>query len=418
MKTPSLLATPFLPRIRIRPDATAMCLYFLAGLADGALMPFFALWAQHEAAIPTRYIGLLLACYAGGELVATPILGGIADRLGRRPVLLLSTLGVGVGFMLLAHLQGMIAVAVSLLAIGMFECALHPTIATVIADTADDESLRMRYAMARMAAGSGHVVGPALGSALALISLNSVFSGCGLALLMASLIILAILPETRATAANVAASDDQEDEDEEGLSSLLPAFRDRRLASLLLWFTLMEIVGGWTEAILPLYAHGERALSTTGVGLLFSYAAAAAVALQWPITRWSSRMSAYSLLLGAGVVLAGGFCTLLLTPSLVSLGACVTLMALAQALIGPLIPVAVNAMAAPSARASYMAAISTANDLKDSAGPASGMYLYGLSTRLPWLLGIPVALVAALALAITVRSTETRRSGLGRECGP
>ena len=47
------------------------------------------------------HIGLLLGCYAGGELLATPLVGGIADRLGRCPVLLVSTFGIGLGFGLL-----------------------------------------------------------------------------------------------------------------------------------------------------------------------------------------------------------------------------------------------------------------------------------------------------------------------------
>ncbi len=72
------------------PARVGLFLFFVAGLADGVLMPFFALWAQQNAGIPTEYIGLLLGCYAGGELLATPFVGGIADRVGRRPVLLVS----------------------------------------------------------------------------------------------------------------------------------------------------------------------------------------------------------------------------------------------------------------------------------------------------------------------------------------
>ena len=84
-----------------RPARVGLFLFFAAGLADGVLVPFFALWAQKDAGIPTEYIGLLFGCYAGGELLATPFVGGIADRVGRRPVLLVSTLGVGLGFLLL-----------------------------------------------------------------------------------------------------------------------------------------------------------------------------------------------------------------------------------------------------------------------------------------------------------------------------
>ncbi|MBE1160897.1 MFS transporter [Dyella acidiphila] len=410
MKTLTFLARPFLsPKYRAAPDIVAMCLYFMAGLADGAMMPFFALWAQQEAHIPIRFIGLLLACYAGGELLATPLLGGIADRVGRRPVLLCSSLGVGCGFLLLAHMHQVIAIGLCLVGIGVFECALHPTIATVIADVVPAERLRMRYAAARIASNLGHIVGPALGAVLALISLSAVFAGCGLSLLCAGMLVVAVLPETWL-------KNDQRDgsvpaeEEEEGLATLLPAFRDRRMAALLLWFTIIEIVGGWTEVVIPVYAHGAHALSTSQIGLLFTYAAAVGTLVQWPITKWSGNVPAFPLILGAGALLAGSFGLLLIEPGALTLGASLTLLAFAQALWGPLVPATVNALAPPSARASYLAAISTANDLKDSIGPASGMFLYGLSERLPWMLGLPVALLASWALAVSIKRSEMAQS--------
>lgn len=416
MKTLSFFATPVLSKTyRIRPDAVAMCLYFLASLADGVLMPFFALWAQHKANISLPFIGLLLACYAGGELIATPLLGGIADRVGRRPVLLCTTLGVGGGFLLLAHLHGVLAIALCLIGIGIFECALHPTVSTVIADTVPADRLRMRYAAARMASNLGHVAGPALGAALALLSLNAVFVGCGLSLLCASMLVVLMLPETRLKGAAEGDSE-QEDDDEEELSTLLPAFRDSRLAAVLLWFAIIEIVGSWPEVVMPPYAHGAHVLSASGVGLLFAYTAAVAVILQWPITQWSSKIAAFPLLIAAGVAVAGSFALLLIHPQVFTLYASGTLLALAQVLFGPLMPVAVNALAPPSARASYMAAISTVNDLKDTAGPASGMYLYGVSARLPWLLGMPIVLLAALALAIAIKRGERLEDAAESRC--
>ena len=117
----------------------ALFLFLVAGLADGTLMPFFALWAQREAGVPVAYIGLLLGCYAGGELLATPFVGGIADRLGRRPLLLASTAGVGLGFLLLYVTRGALAAAGALFVIGIFESVLHPTAATAIADVVPAE---------------------------------------------------------------------------------------------------------------------------------------------------------------------------------------------------------------------------------------------------------------------------------------
>lgn len=84
------------------PQNLGFILFFLAGFADGTIVPFFPLWAQHIAGIPVALIGFLFGCYAGGELLATPFIGGIADRIGRRPVLIVSAAGVGIGFISLS----------------------------------------------------------------------------------------------------------------------------------------------------------------------------------------------------------------------------------------------------------------------------------------------------------------------------
>lgn len=411
MKTLSFLARSFFRRgYRSSPGTVALWLYALAGLADGALMPFFALWAQREAHVPTKYIGVLLACYAGGELLATPLLGGIADRVGRRPVLLCSTLGIGLGFLLLGHLHGAWLIALCLIGIGIFECALHPTIATVIADTAAPDQLRNHYSLASIASSIGRVAGPALGALLARISLGAVFTSGGISMLCAATLVVVMLPETMPH--DAARSDDAQDDDEEeeSLAALLPAFKDRRLAMLLLWFTAIEIADGWTEVVIPLAAHAAHALSVSEVGMLFTYGAAIAAVLQWPVTRWLSKIEGFVWFIAGGVAVAAGFLLLLIRIDVLTLVAGVTLFSFAQVLIGPLVPVTVNELAPPSARATYMAAISTANDLKDSLGPASGVYLYAVSARLPWLLGLPVALVSAFALAMTVRQRERNKA--------
>ena len=62
------------------------------------LLPFFA---ERLGATPA-VVGLLVASYAFCQLFSGPLLGRISDRIGRRPLLLLSQAGTFAGFLLLA----------------------------------------------------------------------------------------------------------------------------------------------------------------------------------------------------------------------------------------------------------------------------------------------------------------------------
>lgn len=381
----------------VRPTHLGFILYLCAGFADGMIVPFFPLWAQSEAGIAVGFIGLLFGCYAGGELIATPFLGGIADQIGRRPVLVVSSFGVGIGFIALYFTHGVIGAAAVLLAVGICESVLHPTIAAVIAETTPLADHRRQFSLARVGSSIGRVIGPAVGAVLVWFSLGSAFVAAGVALIAGAALMLVCLPETLRGERAIG-----DDDEEESLSALLPAFRDRRLAALLLWFMLLEVSGNWIEAVLPLYARDAGILTASGVGLLFTYGAALPALAQLPLTHIAGQRSGMFLVLMAGGLLILAFGILIGSPTLAALIAAVTLFAVSQMLTGPLVPTAVNQLAPPNRRATYMAATSVASDLRDSVGPATGTALYALSSGLPWMIGIPFAALAAAGLGTTI----------------
>jgi MFS transporter, DHA1 family, tetracycline resistance protein len=385
------------------PARVGLFLFFVAGLADGVLMPFFALWAHRDAGVPLAYIGLLLACYAGGELLAAPFVGGIADRIGRRPVLMISSAGIGLGFLLLYIIHGAVAAAASLIVIGIFESVLHPTAATVIADVVPGERLREHFALTQVMSNAGSMAGPALGALLALWSLGLVFLGAAAALLAGAAVVSIGLRETR-TMAGASAADD----DEDGVIALTAAFRDRRLAALLLPIAILEIAVSWIEAIVPLYANADGTLGASGIGLLFAFAGALGVIFQLPVTQATARMTGFSITLWSGVTQALAFVCLLVAPALPLLIAAIVLLAFSQMLSGPLAQTIVSELAPRNAQATYQAAFSAVGDLKDTAGPAIGTYLFALSSTLPWGAGVLASLAAALALAVAARRHETQ----------
>jgi MFS transporter, DHA1 family, tetracycline resistance protein len=398
--------TLYIPKFRFPtfplPAAIGVGLFFLGGLADGLLMPFFAIWAETEAQVPTEYIGLLLACYAGGELLAAPFIGGIADRLGRRPVLFASTLGIGLGFMLLYCTHGVFAAALSLLLVGVFEGVFHPTAAAVIADVTPADGLRERYAMMRMASHTGHLIGPACGAIIVQWSLALVFLGASVSMLIGAAIVVFLLKETWKSGVEA------EDDDDGDFAALGTAFRDPRLAMLLLPVSLMGIATSWIESILPLYAVNAGTLSVSSIGLLFTYAAFVGIVLQLPVLKAVEKQASGSVILAASLILVGAFGSLAISPELPFLVVALTGAVFADMLSGPLTQTIATELAPAKARATYMAAFSAAGDLKDAAGPALGTTLYALASRLPWLVGIPLAIGAGAFLALVARRHEAR----------
>jgi MFS family permease len=385
-----------------RPARIGMLMFFAAAAADGILVPFFAIWAHNVAGIPVEWIGVLLGCYAAGELLATPLVGGIADRVGRRQVLLVSTTGVGLGFLLLFAVHGALAVAAALIATGAFESVLHPTAAAVIADVVSADKRREAFALNRVMSNAGAMAGPALGAILALQSLGLVFLGAAATLVVAALAVAFLLPETRPSSTAPSG-----DDDEESLLALTAALRDSRLAGLLLPVAALDIAGSWIQAVMPLYADAAGTLTASGIGWLFTYAGALGVVLQLPLTQATSRMTGFAIVLAGGVAQAIALACLFGSAALPALIMAVTLFALSQMLSRPLVQAIITEHAPRQAQATYQAAFSLVSDLRDAAGPAIGTWLYALAAGLPWASGAVISIAAAFGLAAATRKHES-----------
>src|SRR3954467_4202205 len=63
------------------------------------VLPFYVEGTRFNAS--PRAVGLLFASYSIMQRIFTPILGRLSDKYGRRPVLFLSLLGTGAGFLVL-----------------------------------------------------------------------------------------------------------------------------------------------------------------------------------------------------------------------------------------------------------------------------------------------------------------------------
>src|SRR4026208_1607103 len=72
---------------------------FIDLVGFGIVIPVLHFYAEGPAFNATpRTVGLLFASYSVMQLIFSPILGGLSDKHGRRPGLLLSIIRTGIGF--------------------------------------------------------------------------------------------------------------------------------------------------------------------------------------------------------------------------------------------------------------------------------------------------------------------------------
>ncbi len=111
------------------------------------------------------YGGWLFFAYAAMQFFCAPVIGGLSDAFGRRPVLLLAILGLGVDYALTALSPTIVWLFVGRIIAGIFG-ASYTTANAYIADVTPPDQRGKAFGLLGAAFGVGFVVGPAVGGLL------------------------------------------------------------------------------------------------------------------------------------------------------------------------------------------------------------------------------------------------------------
>lgn len=146
---------------------------FIDLIGFGIVIPVLPLYAQKFGASET-VIGLLLAIYSVMQFVFAPILGKLSDRVGRRPVLLVSLIGTSIGFLTMGLAGTLWLLFVARIIDGITGGNIS-TAQAYIADVTPPEERSKRMGLIGAAFGLGFIFGPFLGGVLSKVSLAAPF---------------------------------------------------------------------------------------------------------------------------------------------------------------------------------------------------------------------------------------------------
>ena len=159
------------------------------------ILPFIVRDHLPDGANLAVWVGLLEAVNALCAFLASPVLGGLSDRYGRRPVLVLGAFGAAVGFLVFGFGGGLWALLLGRVIQGITAGDM-PAIYAYLADITPAAQRARRYGVLGAVSGAGFMVGPALGGLLAVHStLLPVVVTAGVATTV-GLLALVLLPES------------------------------------------------------------------------------------------------------------------------------------------------------------------------------------------------------------------------------
>jgi DHA1 family tetracycline resistance protein-like MFS transporter len=177
-----------------RPLLIIFLTIFVNLVGFGIIIPLLPFYAETFGASPF-VIGLLFAVFSLAQLIASPALGDLSDRFGRRPVLIFSLLGTVASFVMLALAHSIAMLFLARIVDGLSGGNIS-TARAYVADITEPQDRARAYGILGAAFGLGFIFGPALSGLLVKVSYTApIWAAAGITI-VATIMAWLWLPET------------------------------------------------------------------------------------------------------------------------------------------------------------------------------------------------------------------------------
>jgi len=408
-------------------NKSALATVFLVVMIDllgfGIVLPLLPFYAQEFAASAVM-IGLLYSVYSFMQLIFSPIWGSWSDRIGRRPIMLLSTFGAVIAYILFGLAESLSLLFFSRIVAGTMGGNIS-TAQAYIADVTDSENRARGMGLIGAAFGIGFVIGPALATALIHPAFHEVVANLGFVQFAewmgdnrfalpgffaaflsfcSFLMVLFKLPETVDTSKKREVVYRRPSVFTPKFWRLLSAQKGKSargyLIPLIIGFFLLSFGESSLYSAFPLFAGSELGMSAEEVGIQFFYIGIIAVIVQGFLIKPLTNIFAEEKLFMVGnVLMVIGLGLIPLAQNMVMLALFLGLMALGKSLNTPTITSLISKEADEDNMGAVMGASQGLSGLGRMIGPTWGGALFSVYFGLPF---AATALIVATTIWIAL----------------
>ena len=395
---------------------------FIDLVGFGIVIPVLPLYAERYGASETT-VGILLAVYSAMQFVFAPILGKLSDRVGRRPVLLVSLLGTSAGFLLMGlapkmpvgfALLGMAPTLVWLFIARIIDGISGGNISTAqayIADVTPPEQRSRGMGLIGAAFGLGFIFGPAIGGLMSHVSPEAPFFFASAMAAANATALYFLLPES------LSHEHRSEARRRVTLSQIFEQAGSWHLKAIMATYFFATVSFAMLTATYALFANRRFNFDATHTGYMFTYVGVLGAIIQGGLLGRLVKLFGEKMLAVAGTaIFAVSMFALPLSATLTTLLLASTGVAIGNSLMTPTL----NGLASKSVNAAWQGRIlgvmASVASLARIIGPVLGGWLlsrdanealhYGRSPY--WTSG--AIMLVAFGLAITLRSKSEAAS--------
>jgi DHA1 family tetracycline resistance protein-like MFS transporter len=384
--------------LRRTPLAAVYLTVFIDLLGFSIILPLLPFYAERYGATGV-WVGALLTAYSAVQFVSAPILGRLSDRIGRRPVLLLSLAGSALSLALTGVAHSLWLLLAGRALAGLFGGSIA-TAQAYVADVTPAEERARYMGLLGASVGLGFVFGPAVGAAFSPLGFGAAaFFAAGLATANFVLTYLRV-PESRTPASPLAGR-------RPSRTGIVAAFGRPAVARIVvaMFLTTFAFVG--LEATFALFSQRRFGLGARGFGLAFTYVGIVVVVVQGGLVgRLNARYGERMLAAGGAALMGLGLLGVAFAPDLALGMLMLTVLALGQGLANPALSSLLSRESHADEQGSTLGVGQSMTAAARASGPLLAGLLYDAQFALPYVAGALLALGVVWLLSQTTVAAE------------